>query len=174
MFLGHDPPHFLGKMYVAVRRRFTLKWRGGCPDIVGRATRLLLYPSVSAAQGILPGGCASELRALMPGLAFCSVSHWKRAGMRECGRVGRCGRLSPRPSPGGRGTGLGDGSPGGLDAASSRHNDGMIHDGIIEIALFIPGHIFRLGMPVLICGPDANCMLPWPGVPVEVPSSPCL
>jgi hypothetical protein len=72
------------------------------------------------------------------------------------------------------GQGLGDGSPGGLDATSSRHNDGMIHDGIIEIALFIPGHIVRLGMPVLICGPDANCMLPWPGVPVEVPSSPCL
>src|SRR2546426_10550690 len=70
------PPHFLGKMYVAVRRRFTLKWRGGCPDIVGRATRLLLYPSVSAAQGILPGGCASELCALMPGLACCSLSHW--------------------------------------------------------------------------------------------------
>jgi hypothetical protein len=142
------PPRFLGKMDIAIRRRFTRKWRSSRPDIAGRATRLLLYPSVSSVQGNLPGRC---------------VRGWHYS------KGGRCA-----PSPGGRGKGLGVGSAQGFNAMSLCHNDGVVHDGIVEIALFIPGHTVWLDVPVLIRCPDANRMLPRPGVPVEVPSSPGL
>src|SRR5262245_31595834 len=50
----------------------------------------------------------------------------------------------------------------------------MIYHGIIEVALFIPRHTIRLGMPLLICCPHPNRMMTRLGFPVEVPSNPRL
>ena len=66
-------------------------------------------------------------------------------GRGDAGGKGRWGHSHPTPPEEGQG-----GSPRGRDATSSRHSDWVIHDGIVEITLFIPGHTFRLGVPLLI------------------------